>query len=74
MEENELFELVRRNYAGSNNDYFKQQVKESLKNPMMPKDEVVDGLVAWIVDAGCTGMNEHYRKFIYSAISYLMQS
>ena len=71
MNDDDIFDLVRKNYSEVNKDYIKEQVKVALKQPAMTKQEVVDGLVDWIVDAGCTGMNEHYIKFVFSAIAYL---
>lgn len=71
MDDNELFDFVRKNYTEANNDYIKEQVKTALKEPAMTKQEVLDGLIDWIVEAGCTGMNEHYRKFVLSSIAYL---
>lgn len=72
MDDDELFELVRRNYSEANKDYLKEQVKATLKTPLLTKHETLDGLIDWIVEAGCTGMNEHYRKFVFSAIAYLI--
>ena len=72
MDEEELFKLVRKAYGEANVDYIKEQVKEALKEPLLTKSETVDGLLDYIVIAGCTGMNEKYRKFLYSAIAYLL--
>ncbi len=72
MNEDELFALVRKAYGESNVDYIKEQVKEALKEPLLSKYETVDGLLDWIVIAGCTGMNDRYRKYIYSAVAYLL--
>ena len=72
MSDEELFELVRRNYSEVNKDYIKEQVKVALKTPLLTKHETLDGLIDWIVEAECTGMNEHYRKFVFSAIAYLI--
>lgn len=71
VDDYELFDLVRKNYTEANKDYIKELVKTALKEPAMTKQEVLDGLINWIVEAGCTGMNEHYRKFVFSAIAYL---
>lgn len=71
MNDDEIFDLIQKNYGEVNNNYIKEQVKVALKQPAMAKQEVVDGLIGWIVDGGCTGMNEHYRKFVFSAIAYL---
>lgn len=71
VNDEEIFDLVRKNYGEVNKDYIKEQVKVARKEPAMTKQEVIDGLVDWIVDAGCTGMNEHYRKFVFSAVAYL---
>lgn len=71
MDENELFDLVRNNYSKVNRDYLKEQVKEALSKPIMTKEETLNGLLDYIVIGGCTGMNDLYRKFLYSAISYL---
>ena len=72
MNEDELFALVRKAYNESNVDYIKEQVKEALKEPLLSKHETVDGLLDYIVIAGCTGMNEKYRKFLYSGIAHLL--
>ena len=74
MDDDEIFKLVRRNYAEANREHLKEQVKVALKEPAMSKQEVLDGLVDWIVEAGCTGMNEHYRRYVFSAIAYLIQT
>lgn len=71
MDEKELFQLIRNNYAKSNSDYLKEQIKDAMKNPPMTKKETLDGLLDYIVVAGCTGMNEEYRRFLYSAIGHL---
>ena len=71
MDEKELFHLIRKNYSEANRDYLKEQVKEALSEPTMTKEETLDGLLNYIVVAGCTGMNDLYRKFLYSAIGYL---
>lgn len=73
MDDGKLFELVRKNYNIANKDYIKEQVKAALKEPAMAKQETLDGLIDWIVEAGCTGMNEHYRKFVFSAVAYLLK-
>ncbi len=72
MSENEIFELVRTNYNGANQEYVKEQVRDALSIPTMSKEEVLDGLLDLIVVGGCCGMNEHYRKYLLSAISYLI--
>ena len=71
MDEKELFQLVRKNYTEANSDYLKEQIKEAMKNPPMTKEETLDGLLDYIVVAGCAGMNEEYRRFLYSAIGHL---
>ena len=73
MDDDKLFELVRKNYNIANKDYIKEQVKVALKDPAMAKQETLDGLIDWIVEAGCTGMNEYYRKFVFSAVAYLLK-
>ena len=49
----------------------KEQVKEALSKPIMTKEETLNGLLDYIVIAGCNGMNDLYRKYLYSAIGYL---
>lgn len=71
MDEKELFQIIRKNYAEANSDYLKEQVKEALSEPTMTKEETLNGLLDYIVIGGCTGMNDLYRKFLYSAIGYL---
>ena len=71
MNEKELFQLIRKNYSEANSDYLKEQIKEAMKNPPMTKEETLNGLLDYIVVAGCTGMNDRYRQFLYSAIGYL---
>lgn len=71
MDEKELFDLIRNNYSQVNCDYLKEQVKAALSKPIMTKEETLNGLLDYIVIGGCGGMNDLYRKFLYSAISYL---
>lgn len=71
MDENELFDLIRKNYSEVNRNYLKEQVKEALFEPTMTKEETLNGLLDYIVIAGCNGMNDLYRKYLYSAIGYL---
>ena len=71
MDEKELFGLIRKNYSEVNCDYLKEQVKEALSEPTMTKEETLNGLLDYIVIGGCGGMNDLYRKFLYSAIGYL---
>lgn len=73
MDEEELFKLVREAYGEANVDYIKEQVKEALKEPILPRRDTLDGLLDWIVIAGCAGMNDRYRKYIYSAIAHLQR-
>lgn len=74
MDEKELFHLITKNYDEANTDYLKEQVKEALTKPSMTKDETLNGLLDYIVVAGCTGMNDRYRQFLYSAIGYLIDN
>ena len=71
--EQEIFEIVRNSYTESNQDYLKAQVKVALKEPILSKQETLNGLIDWIVNAGCTGMNDYYRKFVFSAIGHLLK-
>lgn len=71
MNEDELFALIRENYNGANEDYLKKQVKEALKIPLLSKEETLDGLLNLVVVAGCCGLNEHYQKYLFSAIGHL---
>lgn len=72
MTDNELFEFVLKNYSEENREYIKEQVKVALKDQTMTKQDALNGLLDWIVDAGCCGMNEYYRKFVFAAIAYLI--
>lgn len=71
MDDKEIFSLVRENYNNANADYLKNQAKTALRNPTLSKEETIDGLVNWIIDAGCTGLNDRYRQFVFSAIGHL---
>ena len=71
MDEKELFDFIRKNYGEVNQDYLKEQVEKALAKPIMTKEETLNGLLDFIVVAGCAGMNDLYRKFLYSAIGYL---
>lgn len=73
-EEKELFDLLRKNYSRHNEDYLKEQVKNALATPLLTKKETLDGLLDWVVIGGCTGLNDHYRKFVLSAIGHLMNN
>lgn len=71
MNEDELFVLIREYYNGTDEDYLKKQVKEKLKIPLLSKEETLDGLLNLIIVTGCCGLNEHYQKYIFSAIGHL---
>ena len=71
--EQEIFEIVRKSYMESNQDYLKAQVKAALKESMLSKQETLNGLIDWIVNAGCAGMNDYYKKFVFSAIGHLLK-
>ena len=73
MTEDELFELVRENYYKVNRGYLKEQVRKALSEPHLSAQETLDGLLDWIVEAGCAGLNEKYRLYVYSAIGYLSE-
>ena len=73
MDENELFELVRKNYFKANKDYLKEQVKQALSEPALTREETLNGLLDYIVIAGYNGMNDLYRKYLYSAIGHLVK-
>ena len=73
MTEKELFELVRNNYGKSNIDYLKEQAKIALKEPTLSKEETLDGLLDWVVIAGCANVNDFYRPLIFNAISYIIK-
>ena len=53
----------------SANTFFRTKI--TLSEPTMSKEETLNGLLDYIVIGGCTGMNDLYRKFLYSAIGYL---
>lgn len=74
MNEEELFELIRKNYNEANQDYLREQIKAAMKHPPMSREDTLNGLLDWVLIAGCTGMNDLYRNYVFSAIGYLIET
>lgn len=70
-DDKELFEIIRKHYAEENSEYLRKQVKTALQEPSISKEETLEGLVDWVMLAGCSGLNEKYRQYVLSAIGYL---
>lgn len=73
MDEDKLFEIVRNAYNGVNTDYLKSQVLAAVAEIGLTRQEVMDGLLDWIVVGGCTGANDRYRPYIYGALALLRE-
>jgi len=73
MNEDKLFEIVRNAYNGVNTDYLKSQVLAAVAEIGLTRQEVMDGLLDWIVVGGCTGVNDRYRRYIYGALALLRE-
>ena len=73
MDEDKLFEIVRNAYNGVNTDYLKSQVLAAVAEIGLTRQEVMEGLLDWIVVGGCTGMNDRYRPYIYGALALLKE-
>lgn len=73
MNEDKLFEIVRNAYNGVNTDYLKSQVLAAVAEIGLTRQEVMEGLLDWIVVGGCTGVNDRYRPYIYGALALLRE-
>lgn len=73
MDEDELFKIVRNAYNEVNTDYLKSQVLAAVAEIGLTRQEVMDGLLDWIIVGGCTGANDRYRPYIYGALALLRE-